>query len=213
MKKRAGVGAIVLTALIGAATVRAHHSYLMYDPTPIWVQGTVVSFEDINPHTITTLEGRDQDGRLRRWAVEGPGQSQFGQLGMARATRPAVGDVLSFCAFPYRSVEELSQLFPTANFSGARYLEPPNAATPQYVWGHVMVTEDGEKHPWNPHGVLGECIRSSNDSQQSWIDYINASRSIRGNWCQQRGYAHIREDEALTEFVAAINALIDEPCE
>ena len=211
MNKSVRMGAILPLLLAGVTAVQAHHSYLMYDPTPLWVEGTVVGFDNINPHTITTIEGQAESGQLRRWAVEGPGRSQFGQLGIT-AAMPAVGEVVGFCAFPYKSADELARLFPDADFSRARYLDTADAATPQFVWGHVMVTADGAKRAWNPHGVLSECIRSSGEPLQSWIDYINSRPQIRDNWCQQRGYPHIRSDQSLAELVDEIDALIDRPC-
>jgi hypothetical protein len=47
----------------------------MYETTPIWVKGTVVAFERRNPHSIKTLEDRGEEGRVLRWAVEGPPQT------------------------------------------------------------------------------------------------------------------------------------------
>ena len=78
MKKTATIPAAVLAALACSGSLQAHHSDSMYDPsTPIWVKGTVVGFENVDPHTLTTLEARSQDGQVRRWAIEGPGRFQL----------------------------------------------------------------------------------------------------------------------------------------
>lgn len=52
-----------IVALIVAGTVAAHHSISMFEiSTPVWVKGTVVSVEAINPHAIIVLEGSTSDG-------------------------------------------------------------------------------------------------------------------------------------------------------
>jgi hypothetical protein len=167
------------------------------------VKGTVVRFENINPHTITTLEERSEDGQVRRWAVEGPGQFQL-DIGM---NVPKVGDAIEFCAFPYKSATELSRIFPGVDFSWRSSPEADGR-----VWGHLMVTPDGEKRLWNPHGMISECIRSSDGQRQSFLDLLNSDLSIRQAWCQQRETEHVRSTASLKEFVEEIDRLIDTPC-
>jgi len=212
MKKTLATWAVPIAALVCAGSVLAHHSGSMYDPTPIWVDGTVIRFEGVDPHTITTLEEQSADGRVRRWAVEGPGQSQLDRMGIGMDV-PKVGDVIEFCAFPYKPAAELSRIFPEADFSGWRSFLDTADSSPQFVWGHVMVIPDGEKRLWNPHGVTSECIRSSDDQRQSWLDFLNSNTRVRQEWCQQRGYTHIESTASLREFVEEINRLIDNPCE
>lgn len=200
-----------MAALACAGSLQAHHSGSMYAATPVWLKGTVVRFEGINPHTITTVEERSADGQVRRWGVEGPGQFQLARLGLDTDV-PKVGDVIEFCAFPYKSAEELSRLFPGADFAARRSSRDTDGSSPQFVAGHVMVTPDGVKRLWNPHGVLSECIRSSDDQRQSWLDFLNSSRNAREAWCDQRGYAHVQSSASLTELVEEVNSLLDRPC-
>ena len=54
-----------LAALACAGSVQAHHSHFVYQTTPIWINGTVTRFELKNPHAITTLEGRSENGQVR----------------------------------------------------------------------------------------------------------------------------------------------------
>ena len=76
-----------------------------------------------------------------------------------------------------------------------------------------MVTPDGEKRLWNPHGIISGCIRSSDDQRQSWLDVLNSNPMVRQAWCEQRGYTHVLSTASLKEFVEEINRLIDKPCE
>ena len=68
MKRIIATCTAVLAVCAFSSLVRAHHSGYMYETTPRWVMGTVVSFEGVDPHTITTVEERSADGQVRRWA-------------------------------------------------------------------------------------------------------------------------------------------------
>lgn len=210
MKARLAVWATAFTALAGAGTLQAHHAGAMYESKPVWFHGTVVQFDHINPHTITTLEERSADGKVRYWAVEGPAEFQLERLGIDEF--PQIGQVITVCAFPYKSRTELSRLFPDADFSASRAIHDADDSSPQCVAGHVMIMRDGEKRLWEPHGVLSECIRSSDEPVESWLGFLNSDSRAHDAWCEQRKYALIREDASLSEFVETINNAIDNPC-
>ena len=57
---------IGVVALASAGPLPAHHSLAQFDlTTPIWLQGIVVGFERINPHSIVIgcrMTGRYSDG-------------------------------------------------------------------------------------------------------------------------------------------------------
>lgn len=200
---------MAIVALASAGSLRAHHSGNMYETTPVWVSGKVVGFENIDPHTITTLEDGSADGQVRRWAVEGPGRSQLDRMGLG-ADLPEAGDVIGFCAFPYKPPAELSRMFPGVDFSALR--SSPDTDSPQSVAGHVMVMPDGERRLWEPHGLISECVRSSDDQRQSWLDFLNSNSRARQAWCQQRGMESVQSTASLREFVEQINGLIAIPC-
>jgi hypothetical protein len=88
---------MAIAMLASVSAVQAHHTGSMYEQSPIWIKGTVVRFDRTNPHSIITLEDRNADGQVRRWAVEGPAQTQLDQMGIAEDL-PRVGDVLQFCS-------------------------------------------------------------------------------------------------------------------
>jgi len=191
--------ALAVLACCGSAW--AHHSGYMYQSTPIWLAGTVVSFEPRDPHTWTTVEVRGEDGAIRRWVVEGPGQSQVERMGIA-ADLPQVGDSIEFCSYPYK--EEHIARFSSTDADG----------TPrQLIEGHVMVTADGEKRFWDPHGLLSECMRSSDEDRQSWLDFLRSDRRVMDAWCQQQAYEVIRTDTALAAYVGEIDGLLERPCQ
>lgn len=212
MRHKMATCAAALAMLTGAGSVGAHHSGNAYERTAIWIQGEVVGFEPVNPHTIITLEARREDGQVRRWAVEGPPQTALERR--SDATRvPKIGDTLEFCAFPYKSVAELSRIWPDVDFSASRSAQAADGSSPQFVAGHVMVMPDGAKQFWEPHGLISECVRTSDDDRQTWLAFIDSNAGARQAWCEQERYAYVESNAVLNELVNEINASLAEPCQ
>ena len=189
----------------------------MYQTTPTWINGTVTRFELKNPHTITTLEARGEDGQVRVWAVEGPPQMALDRRSGSGEYVPKVGDTLAVCAFPYKPADEIARdtrLVPSLDASGRRWLESSTTegASPRSVAGYALVTSDGASHLWEPHGLIGECIRSSNGERQPWVDFLNGSTRARELWCEQRRYVPVRSNAPLRDLVEEINSQLDNPC-
>jgi len=197
--------------LAAAVSVQAHHSGSMYRAVPDWIQGTVMRFEPSNPHTLMTLESHSDTGERIEWVVEGPPRTAVERNGLA-AHVPQLGDVVRFCAFPYKSVDELRLIFPEADFSRARTVLAADASGPRYVAGHVMIRADGQLVFWEPHGVLAECMRSADEPQRVWLDFLNTSQQALQGFCEQRRYALVQSNPDLLSFVEATNAQLAEPC-
>jgi Family of unknown function (DUF6152) len=72
------VGAVlVVGALLGAASLSAHHGNAPFDMThTVRMQGTVTDFQWINPHAVIHADLKDENGKLANWALE------LGSLGM-----------------------------------------------------------------------------------------------------------------------------------
>jgi hypothetical protein len=183
----------------------------MYDTAPFWITGRVVAFEPANPHTVTMLEATSAGGQLSRWAIEGPGQSQLDRMtpGM---DAPALGEVITVCAFRYRSVEELSRMFPEADFSSSRVLQATDGSSPRYVAGHVMLMADGDWRLWEPHGFIGACVLSSGLPRESWVGFLSTNDRARRLWCEQRRYSHVRSTASLQALVEEMNSAIVDLC-
>lgn len=220
MRKAGVIGVLGFAALACAGAVRAHHSGYMYQTTPIWISGSVTRVELKRPHTITTLEGKGADGQVRVWAVEGPGfdQTGFDRRATSGEYVPRVGDTLEVCAFPYKPADEIARdkrLVPGLDASGRERLEraTTEGASPRFVAGYMLATPD-EIGLWEPHGFVSECIRSSNDRRQRWIDFLNADSKAHELWCGERTrYAAIQSNASFHELVEELTALLDDPCE
>jgi hypothetical protein len=204
-------------ALVCAASVQAHHSHLDYQTTPIWISGTVTRFELKNPHAITTLEGRSENGHVLVWTVEGPSQTGLDRRGNPDEYLPKVGDTLEVCAYPYRPIDEIAsdpRLAPYLDASILQRLEATTTegASPRLILGHMLVTTSGAVRVWEPYGNIGECMRSSNDPTQSWLERLNTNPEAHKFWCDQRGRAAVQSNAPLKEFIDEITMLLAEPC-
>ena len=104
---RLSITAIVATflaALPGPAT--AHHSIqAQFDIyKTITVSGTVARIEFINPHSYLTVNVKDADGKITKWAFEMTGLAGLRRAGLSRADRGGLkpGDELTVIALAAR---------------------------------------------------------------------------------------------------------------
>ena len=70
MENTTAAWAMALATLAWSTPGAAHHSGYMYETASVWVAGTVVSFDRVDPHTRMTVEGRSETGEVRRWVTE-----------------------------------------------------------------------------------------------------------------------------------------------
>lgn len=208
-----------LAALACTGSIQAHHSHLLYQTTPIWISGTVTRFELKNPHAITTLEGRTESGQVLVWTVEGPSQTALDRRSGSSEYLPTVGDTLEVCAYPYRPPAEIARdsRLPDWRLDASiqRQLESSTTegASPRLILGHMLVTTSGAMRVWEPYGLISECMRSSPEQRQSWIERLNANPEARKFWCDQRTRNAVQSNASLNEFVEETNAALAERCQ
>ena len=83
-------GAAIIAA--GSATIAtAHHSFAAeFDRNkPVHLEGTVVEFQWVNPHSWLIVNAEEEDGSVVEWAVEGGAPSALLRRGWTRDTLPA----------------------------------------------------------------------------------------------------------------------------
>lgn len=167
----------------------------MFDPAPIWVTGTVVSYAPVNPHATIVLEQSRADGQVRQWTVEGPRLVRIGMMG----AQPKVGDVIEVCGFALK--KGLSIRSPSAD---------PYGLSEQFVHGLVLAMPDGHFELFGPYGKLDHCIRSGDDTQV-WLDFLNSYGQALVAWCN--GLSFSIESIAPQAIVDEINAAMGDPCD
>ena len=191
---REATWAAAIVALACAGSLHAHHSISMIETsTPIWIKGTVVRYEIVNPHTMVEIEETTEDGQVKRWTVEGPIIARIQRMGVD-ANLLKNGDVIELCGFR-----------PKAADGARRSTDGP----PPYVHGHMLVMPDGRWQPWGPYGQLENCVRAG-DQAQSWLDFLNTDPFARELWCNGNPAPTIAAAVALADEV---NRLLASPCQ
>lgn len=106
---RVRVATLLAVSLCGAmlaGRASAHHSIqAQFDINKTFtVSGTVVRLEFINPHSYLTVNVKDADGKVTRWAFEMGAAGQLRRAGLSRADRGGLkaGDEVTVIALAAR---------------------------------------------------------------------------------------------------------------
>jgi hypothetical protein len=96
----------LLCSLVLASSVSAHHSVQsQFDiHKTVSISGTVAKMEWINPHSYLTVNVKDADGKVEKWAFELGGAGSLRRAGLSRADRGGLkaGDEVTVTALPAR---------------------------------------------------------------------------------------------------------------
>jgi hypothetical protein len=113
--------AVALSALALAGPASAHHSVqAQFDVNKtLSISGTVARIEFVNPHSYLTLNVKDADGKVQKWAFEMTGLGGLRKAGLSRADRGGLkpGDEITVTALAARdgSNSGLAQVIKTAD--------------------------------------------------------------------------------------------------
>ena len=158
MKKVMAAWIVVSAALSWPGPLTAHHSLVQFDTTaPLWVKGTVVRFDLVNPHVRFFLDQRGEDGQMRRWVVDGPPSNNLARMGIGPNFLKA-GDVIEVCGFVLKEEFASQRKLPPANSN-------PNALSGRALSGHLLVMPSGKRRYWSDYGVLHKCLNPGEDAE------------------------------------------------
>ena len=73
MQARSTTLLIGVLLAVGAATVRAHHSWntVFSEDKPLVLRGTISKVELVNPHAWIWIDVKAADGTIQKWGIEG----------------------------------------------------------------------------------------------------------------------------------------------
>jgi len=88
-------GTVILVS-IAAVPARSHHSFgAEFDVNaPVHLEGVVVQFEWVNPHSWLVVDVPQEDGSVTRWRVEGGAPSALLRRGWNRNSLPPGTEVI-----------------------------------------------------------------------------------------------------------------------
>ena len=157
MKKMTTGWLAVLVALVSAGSLLAHHSLTNYDTTKaVRVKGTIVQFQQINPHSFIFLDQKGTDGQTHRWAVEGPSILQLNRSGFAKdVLKP--GDVVEVCGY----VPKEAVIWQIAGADTGT-----NRPAGRLINAEVLLMPDGRQQNWGDYGVH-KCFAPGYSDQHS----------------------------------------------
>lgn len=102
MKKIGLFLVVAFVALLVSAPLLAHHGEANYDTDKVVsVKGTVSDFQFINPHTLITLDVKNDKGEIEKWDCEMRSPSMLVRVGGWDKNTLKVGDVIT--VFGYRA--------------------------------------------------------------------------------------------------------------
>ena len=147
---------LLLAGCLFSTAALAHHSLASFDVSaPLWIKGTVVRFERVNPHSLIFMDEKLSDGQVRRWAVDGPSVVQLERKGLDQAFLQA-GEAIEVCGFALKDSAAPPRTSPKVDDASAAPAGP--SITGQVLQGTVVITSDGKKRVWSDYGQLQKCV-------------------------------------------------------
>ena len=152
MKKTMACWTAAVVALASAGSLAAHHALLQFDTTTaVRVKGTIVLFEQVNPHSFLFVDQKGEDGQIRRWAVEGPSLLQLQRKGIVKETLK-VGDVIEACGYVTKEGVEAQRTVNTEPLSLSLKATTPKSVSGRVLNGEVLIMPDGKPQVWSDYG-------------------------------------------------------------
>jgi hypothetical protein len=141
-----------MLTLAAAGLLPAHHALVQFDTTKaVWVKGTVVRFERVNPHSLLIVDQEIGNGRTQRWVVDAPAVNHLGRLPLdENALRP--GSIVEACGYVTKEGAARERTISTEPISLSLKDTTPKTITGRVMNGELLVFPDGKRLPWSDYG-------------------------------------------------------------
>ena len=104
MKKVALLMTLSVAAFVTSAPLLAHHGEANYDTDKVVsVKGTVSDFQFINPHTLITVDVKNDKGETEKWACEARSPGMLVRVGGWEKNTLKPGDVITVTGYRARN--------------------------------------------------------------------------------------------------------------
>jgi hypothetical protein len=152
MKKILAAWTAAVAVLASAGSLAAHHSLSQFDTTtPVRVKGVIVLFERVNPHSILFIDQEIGNGKVRRWAVDGPSYVQLYRMGFDKTALKA-GDVVEVCGYVPKEGVESQRTITTVPVNLGLNGKSPQSMSGLRMNGELLVMPDGQQRSWSDYG-------------------------------------------------------------
>ena len=111
MRKSGPFLTVLFSLLLVSAPILAHHGEANYDTDKVVaVKGTVTDFQFINPHTLITLDARNDKGEIEKWSCEARSPGMLVRASGWDKNTLKVGDVITVYGYRARNGQTVLRL-------------------------------------------------------------------------------------------------------
>lgn len=111
MKKFGPCLTVLFSLLLVSVPLFAHHGEANYDTDKVVaVKGTVTDFQFINPHTLITLDTKNDKGEIEKWSCEARSPGMLVRAGGWDKNTLKVGDVITVYGYRARNGQTVLRL-------------------------------------------------------------------------------------------------------
>jgi DNA/RNA endonuclease YhcR with UshA esterase domain len=111
MKKVSALLVLAFGLLMVSAQLSAHHGEANYDTDKaVSVKGTVTDFQFINPHTLISVDVKNDKGEIEKWSCEARSPGMLVRVGGWDKTTLKPGDVITVTGYRARNGSPVMRL-------------------------------------------------------------------------------------------------------
>lgn len=111
MRKFSAVMVLALSLLLISAPLFAHHGEANYDTDKVVsVKGTVTDFQFINPHTLISVDVKNDKGEIEKWSCEARSPGMLVRVGGWDKGTLKPGDVITVTGYRARNGSPVMRL-------------------------------------------------------------------------------------------------------